>query len=411
VDRAPGTGRDGSSLSPRLRLASLVASGLLAGALMGEFVLRLGFPSYRARFRTYELVESERGKFTRYDALLGWAGIPNATGTFEWLDCRHEVRQNRFGWRGPAYEPGVAAAPRLVVLGDSFVWGFGVEEDEIFTRVLERESPAPIEVVNMGVAGYGTDQELLAWRERGHEWGAQGVLLAITTYTDLYDDIFAERDGYPKPFFRLEPDGSLRLANVPVPRRGGEWEQKAVGVHYGHGRVLAELASHSAVVSLALEAASRQPALRRLLEQSNALPPRLGGYDWERDLYRRPLDTRHRAAWALLFALVRELQGDVKREGGRLSVLLVPSVVEVYPELWAEFAAKTGGDLDPGLPNRLLHENLDHAGLTVIDPLPALRDAGRRDPNLYFPANRHWTAAGHRIVARVLRRELLGAGP
>ena len=135
MDRAPSAGRVASSLSWRPRLAYLVAFGLLTGALMGEIVLRLAFPSYRARFRTYQLVESERGKFTRYDPRLGWAGIPNATGTFEWLDCRHHVRQNRFGWRGPAYEPGSALRPRLAVLGDSFVWGFGVEEDEIFTRV------------------------------------------------------------------------------------------------------------------------------------------------------------------------------------------------------------------------------------------------------------------------------------
>lgn len=406
MDRAPSAGLAASSLSWRPRPPHLVAFGLLAGALIGEVALRLAFPSYRARFRTYQLVESERGKFTCYDPLLGWAGTPNATGTFEWLDCRHHVRQNRFGWRGPAYEPGSAPRPRLAVLGDSFVWGFGVEEDEIFTRVFEKASPAPIEVVNMGVSGYGTDQELLAWRERGREWRPQRVLIGITAYTDLYDNIFADRDGYPKPFFRLGPGGALTLANVPVPPRAGGWGREAVGVRYGRGRAIADLASHSAVVSLALEAASRPPALRRVLERHDALPPRLSGYDWERDLYRQPLDARHEAAWSLLVALVRELREEVERDGGRLSLLLVPSVVQVYPELWAEFAAKAGGALDPDLPNRLLHARLDGEGLTLIDPLPALREAGRRDPNLYFPANRHWTAAGHRVVADVLRREL-----
>ena len=107
----------------------LLLAGLLVGVGLGEIVLRAAFPSYRECFRTFELMESERGKFTRYDPILGWAGIPAASTL-----CRHHVVQNRFGWRGPAYEPGEARAPRVAVLGDSFVWGFGVEEDEIFTR-------------------------------------------------------------------------------------------------------------------------------------------------------------------------------------------------------------------------------------------------------------------------------------
>ena len=393
-------------MTARARLGCLVLTGLAAGVALGELVLRLAFPSYRARFRVYDLVESERGKFARYDPRLGWSGVPDAEGTFEWLDCRHHVRQNRFGWRGPAYDPGSPRAPRLAVLGDSFVWGFGVEDDDIFTRVFERASPSPIEVVNMGVSGYGTDQELLAWRERGQEWRPRRVLLAITLYTDLYDNVFPERDGYPKPFFRFGPDGTLQLQGIPVPSRPGPWRQGAVGVRHSSGRLLADLAARSAVVSLGLEAAARQPALRRALEDYDALPPRLGGYDWERDLYRQPLDARHEAAWSLLTALVRELRRDVEGRGAALSVLLVPSVVQVYPGLWTEFATRVGGPLDPDLPNRILTERLRGEGLAVIDPLPALRAAGRHNPDLYFPANRHWTADGHRLVAEVLRQQL-----
>ena len=396
-------------MSGRLRLGALVVAGLAAGAALGEVALRLAFPSYRARFRTYTLAESERGKFARYHSALGWAGIPGAEGTFEWLDCRHHVRQNRHGWRGPAREPGSPRAARLAVLGDSFVWGFGVEDDEIFTQVLEEGSPTPAEVVNMGVSGYGTDQELLAWRAAGREWRPERVLLAVTTYTDLYDNVFPERYGYPKPFFLLGPGGSLALENVPVPPRPGAWADGPVAVRYSSGRLVGGLAARSAVVSLVLEAASRRPSLRRALEAHDVVPPRLGGHDWERDLYRQPLDRRHEAAWSLLLALVRELRREVESGGASLSVLLVPSVVQVYPDLWTEFAAAGPGALDPDLPNRILGGSLRREGIAVVDPLPALREAGRTNPNLYFPANRHWTADGHRLVAEVLLRELGGS--
>jgi hypothetical protein len=394
---------------------ALVLGGLAGGLGLGELSLRLAFPSYLGRFRSYELMESERGRFCQYDSLLGWAGIPYAEGRFEWLDCRLQVRQNRFGWRGPAYDPSSPAAERIVVLGDSFTWGFGVEEEEIFTRILERISRIPVEVVNTGVSGYGTGQEYLLWRTRGHLWRPRRVILALTIHTDFYDNLFAERYGYPKPVFRMSPDGSLTLANVPVPRREGDWGSPGVKVRRSRRRSLASLAARSAVASLALDAASRKASLRGYLERHELIPRPAGGSDWEGKLYREPPDAETRAGWNVLFALIRELREDVESRDATLVVMLVPSVVQVYGELWNRFARRfraAGMSLDPLAPNRLVAETLGREGLAVIDPLSELRRAGRTNPHLYFPQNRHWTADGHRLAAEVLGRELgLGDRP
>jgi hypothetical protein len=389
-------------MSRRWHTAGLVLGGIAVGFLIGEAGLRWAFPGYRDRFRTYTLVENERGKFARYDSMLGWSGREDAVGTFEWLDCRHEVRQNRFGWRGPAYEPDQPKASRLLVLGDSFVWGFGVEEDQIFTRLLEGRSRIPLEVVNMGVSGYGTDQELLAFRSSGSRWRPDRVVLTVTLYTDLYDNVFAVRDGYPKPRFLLDPASGLKLTNVPVPPPK-RWEAPEVAVRHSRARAAADLASGSAVLSLVLEAASRYPKVRVAFERQDILPPRLGGYDWEYHLYRRVLQEPEASAWSLLVALVRELRDAVEAQRASFAVFLVPSVVQVYPDLWESFARRAEGQaLDPELPQRLVTERLSALGITVIDPLPALRAAGRRNDRLYFPVNRHWTAAGHDMAATVL---------
>jgi hypothetical protein len=47
----------------------------------------------------------------------------------------------------------------------------------MFTRVVEKENPTPLEVVNMGVSGYGTDQEFLLWRQKAHVWKPDTVWL------------------------------------------------------------------------------------------------------------------------------------------------------------------------------------------------------------------------------------------
>lgn len=51
-------------------------------------------------------------------------------------------------------------APRVIVLGDSFVWGIGVSYDETFTTLLERalqQTHPGAEVINLGVPGFEPD--------------------------------------------------------------------------------------------------------------------------------------------------------------------------------------------------------------------------------------------------------------
>src|SRR5262245_8344319 len=64
-----------------------------------------------------------------------------------------------FGLRTPEVAvPKPAGTFRVLLLGDSFTFGYGVKEDEGFARVLERQlrrdANRPIEVVNAGVISY-----------------------------------------------------------------------------------------------------------------------------------------------------------------------------------------------------------------------------------------------------------------
>lgn len=50
--------------------------------------------------------------------------------------------------------------PKILVLGDSYAMGWGVEQEETFAQVLERE--VEMKTLNMGVSSYGTVRELSA---------------------------------------------------------------------------------------------------------------------------------------------------------------------------------------------------------------------------------------------------------
>lgn len=72
---------------------------------------------------------------------------------------------------------------RIVVLGDSFTFGYGVEENETFPAILQeslrRALSENLTVINLGVRGYGTQQEYELYRYVGVEYNPDIVILAL----------------------------------------------------------------------------------------------------------------------------------------------------------------------------------------------------------------------------------------
>lgn len=63
---------------------------------------------------------------------------------------------NNFGFRGEAFDPRMRRQFRVVTLGDSFTFGWGVDFEDTWPRVLEtqlREKGIDVEVVNLGQPG------------------------------------------------------------------------------------------------------------------------------------------------------------------------------------------------------------------------------------------------------------------
>ena len=76
-------------------------------------------------------------------------------------------------------------------------------------------SNGSVEVLNAGVSGYSTDQELLLWRSEGVRYAPDGVVLVYVS-NDPVNNVRRFAYGHPKPLFLLQ-DEALVLSNVPVP--------------------------------------------------------------------------------------------------------------------------------------------------------------------------------------------------
>lgn len=106
-----------------------------------------------------------------------------------------EIRTNPKGFRDDAYELEKSGGKKRVVgLGDSFTWGYGVEKDESYLEVAESRLEN-VEILNMGHNAYGSGQELLYLKKFGKLYAPDMVTVGFYI-NDLNENISGKRSQF-----------------------------------------------------------------------------------------------------------------------------------------------------------------------------------------------------------------------
>ena len=188
-------------VSPKLTV--LILSVLISGALC-EIVLQLFYS------QNFPRIPSDLGYV--YDSVLGWLPVPNDRRTAG-VGIPVRVMNNSLGLRGPEYPH--TSKPGVLFVGDSFVWGLYVEVSDRFTERLQAKHPEWA-IYNLGVTGYGTDQELLLLQRHFQLFKPRLVFLVFCVENDHDDNSLPIRYGCFKPYYTTNAS-KLRLNGVPAP--------------------------------------------------------------------------------------------------------------------------------------------------------------------------------------------------
>ncbi|MEZ5965905.1 MAG: GDSL-type esterase/lipase family protein [Planctomycetota bacterium] len=180
-------------MSRRLRLAILVTGSVVAGLLLAELVVRVFLPQPQSWMNIYRSHPSQP-----MFAVAAHVDEVADTGETRW-----HVRTDHEGLR--LRSDGARAGgdgPQIVLLGDSFTFGYGVDCEQSFAGLLEQRLSPRARVVNAGQPGYGPKQELMMMQhllsvgvEPAH------VVLVIYAGNDVLDAIL--------PTDRPVRDGSI----------------------------------------------------------------------------------------------------------------------------------------------------------------------------------------------------------
>jgi len=135
-----------------LALAGLVVAAILVAAVFGELAVRV---IYGPKFRP-------RPVFGVGDKHLGWRPAPNLDDTFYGPDFSMQIRTDADGYRLGELGNVDYGGNIMVLLGDSYSFGWGLSTNDTFASRLDAliHTSSGARLVNLGVGGYGVLQSV-----------------------------------------------------------------------------------------------------------------------------------------------------------------------------------------------------------------------------------------------------------
>lgn len=300
---------------------------------------------------------------------------PNFSARIVTNDYRIELKTNQLGLRDDPIV-GRAEKVRILAIGDSFTFGFGVEANQAWpkqlqsTLSLESDMHGPVRVINGGISGYGLRQMRLLLSELFDELKPDVVVAGVypQAYTRLHD---------PFVYFHGYAMSASQVPNAGITEDGFLFTPFTI------------------------------PWLRAL------------------DFW---LDEHFRFAGYVLKAPIMANDLWPKRRGNVAVALSTDEVKHRIDPLLQEIAlidqfARGKGIsavvllITPQLKNGLFEQEADvfHAAITsfctdrgipVVDPLPEFQRLSDRTPKFRNGDDYHWSPQGHRIAADKLARSL-----
>jgi lysophospholipase L1-like esterase len=350
---------------------ALIAFGVGMALALGELLVRIAAPQLIYRF--------PRDLFVP-DPVVSYRLRPGFDGRLDTPEYRTDMRINAQGLRDDRdYGPKEAGVTRILMIGDSFTMGVGVDLDQTFIKQLESALNAGtvrkrVEILNAGVSGYSTAQEARFLQAYGFAFEPDVVVLGFFVGNDV-----AENGGTPS----IVEDGYLAEPG------------REPGFLPWVGRLLA---AHSQLYHLAW------PYERRLRAEGRAQDR------WEaaKRSVAYLVDDTHDPAWSATYAALQQIVDAGRNAHIPVAIVLIPESTQVDDAQWAALASSIG----PGASAYDQHAPIDRLSrfgserhVPTFDLLPAFRDAGE-PAKLYFRQDHHWTVAGNTVAARSMEHFL-----
>jgi hypothetical protein len=389
--------------------------------LLFGFLLGLGIAEAALRAVGYSYPE-----FYQRDDVVGVSLLPGARGWYR-REGEAYIRINNDGLRDFDHSLTKPANTfRIAVVGDSYCEALSVDLNEAFWSVMKTDleqcaafGGKQIEVINFGVSGYGTAQELLTLHQKVLKYSPDLVLLAMTTNNDITDNSRALKKTDDVPYFVYRGD-LLTLDDSFLASRGFRFNNSNLG------RFSAWWRTHSRVVGASIQG---QRGLKVLIAswrakraaQSTAPPASAEKSDLfaradelgaDNLVYLEPTNVIWNEAWRVTEGLLTRMRDDVNASGAKFIVVTLSNGPQVLPDPRArEYFMQRFGITDLFYPDHRIKSLGEREHIPVITLAPELQEYAQRN-NVFLHGfdnnlgNGHWNRIGHRIAGQLIAKKI-----
>ncbi len=327
--------------------------------------------------------------FTEHHPGIGHRYLPNLTARIIHENGGYFIRTNNMGFRSDfdyQLKKSNKKAVRILLFGDSFTAGDGVNNADRFGDILMSMIGGGIEILNFGLSHSGTDQQYLIFNEY-----ARNIEYDILMICPLVENIRRNmksslpnvtQDGKyflrPKPYFDLL-NGRIELKNVPVPSID-------IFSEYSDGINIFEQYNPS-LLNTILNIKNRlfptiglRNLLFKLVGKKISLYP-----EYKRDTY----------AWLLMKSIITHWidQSSAK-------------YIIIVPIPWYLYYQKGHRYYDESYRDRFKEMECSNR-VVLIDPLDGLRQHSEDDISDFTYSNdKHFTKFGHKALAQAIYPKL-----
>ncbi len=321
-----------------------------------------------------------------------------------------EIRLSSEGFRGrelPQPDAQTFGATRIAFIGDSFLVGLALREENLLTSRTERalsDLGRAAEVYNLSSTDYGTAQELLLLRRAAARIRPEVVVLSLYPANDVANnaiELAGRTTGSPGDYIRPY-----------LVARGDEFV--LTWVHPGRALLRRHLRTFALLERGALGLGRRygiewldpwrEPATLSQRLRAGLAPTE------ELEIHRRePRDPAWRSAWETTFRLLRAVRDECAAINAKLLVIVIPRFVQVHRDATAMHtdmlvrqagARSLDGQLDWNEPERTLAEFFRRERIDariLLDPFRAA--TAERAASIYL-RDGHLDARAHDVAAR-----------
>jgi hypothetical protein len=301
---------------------------------------------------------------------------------------------------------------RIAVLGDSWAEALQVPIEKTFWDVMGRKLSEceslprgqQIEVINFGVSGYGTAQELITLRRKVLAYSPDIVVLAFNRGNDVTDNSRALRKEELIPYF-IYQNGALTLDSSFLNAKGFHSPDSFLY------KLSKKARDYSRLAQFILD-------LPNVIRANEAARARQGGVVEQSEVgldmasYSPPTDPAWQDAWAMTETLVSLMHDEVLKSGAKFLVVTLNHTMEVYPDSRVrEETLKRLGIADFSYPDRRIRALGERKGFAVLSLGPPLQTFAEQQKVFLHgfgrtPGVGHWNETGHAVGGEMMARKL-----